>query len=48
MNSVQIDLTTREVHVVSAVLLHIIQSNPELQKEIDEVYVKLQAKVGGK
>jgi BMFP domain-containing protein YqiC len=47
MDLVHVDLTVREIQVMRAVLLNTIQSQPKLQKEINKLENKLEARLFG-
>jgi hypothetical protein len=47
MNTKQVELTVREIQVLRAVLLNTIQSKPNLQKEINKLENKLEARLYG-
>ena len=47
MNTKQVELTVREIQVLRSVLLNTIQSKPKLQKEINKLENKLEARLYG-
>jgi hypothetical protein len=47
MNTKQVELTVREIQVLRAVLLNTIQPKPKLQKEINKLENKLEARLYG-